>query len=75
LRNHVACSLLEIDNVELADYRAMYGPLVDTFVYQELRRQAKSYPLLVILLSDVVRFEIANQLVYAHEHYVAQLEA
>lgn len=36
----LACALLGVDAAALWDDRALYGQLLETFVYQELRRQA-----------------------------------
>lgn len=36
----LACALLGLDAAKLWDDRALYGQLLETFIYQELRRQA-----------------------------------
>lgn len=45
----LACSLLGVDGKGLWDDRKMFGQMLETFVYQELRRQADCY-------EDTVRF-------------------
>jgi predicted AAA+ superfamily ATPase len=40
----LACSLLGVDAVALYEDRALFGQLLETFVFQELRRQASWYP-------------------------------
>ena len=40
----LACSLLGVDAVALYADRALFGQLLETFVFQELRRQASWYP-------------------------------
>ena len=45
----LACALLGLDGAKLWCDRAMYGQMLETFVYQELRRQASWHP-------DPVRF-------------------
>lgn len=57
----LACSLLGIDAVGLHEDRTLFGQLLETFVFQELRRQASWYadPLSFFHLRDKDGVEVA----------------